>query len=112
MKRIVMWGLSVVLAMLFVLSGSSKLLMPALAHKNFAHWGYPAWFVTVIGVSELLGAVGLLVPKVARWATLGLSGIMIGALYTHLSHMEWIMAILPGVVLLILGAIYKLRTKP
>jgi uncharacterized membrane protein YphA (DoxX/SURF4 family) len=39
-------------------------------------------------VFELAGAVGLLIPKATRYAILGLTGIMFGAAYTHLTNHE------------------------
>lgn len=56
----------------------------------FAHWAYPAWFATLIGVLELTGAVGLLIPRTTRYAVLGLTVIMSGAAYTHLANHEGI----------------------
>ena len=38
---------------------------------------YPAALVTLTGFAELAGAVGLLVPGVARWAACGLIGLLV-----------------------------------
>jgi uncharacterized membrane protein YphA (DoxX/SURF4 family) len=75
----------------------------------FTHWGYPAWFATLIGVLELTGAVGLLIPRITRYAILGLTVIMLGAAYTHLANHEGIQVLRPVVFLAVLWAIWGLR---
>ncbi len=50
----------------------------------FENWGYPFWFLIVIGVAELGGAVLLLVPALAAYAAVGLTVVMVGSLATEL----------------------------
>ena len=50
----------------------------------FENWGYPFWFLVVIGVAELGGAVLLLVPRLAAYAAVGLIVVMVGGLATEL----------------------------
>ena len=50
----------------------------------FEKWGYPFWFLVVIGVVELGGAVLLLVPPLAAYAAIGLIVVMFGSLATEL----------------------------
>ncbi len=50
----------------------------------FENWGYPFWFVIVIGVAEIGGAVLLLVPPLAAYAAVGLIFVMVGSLATEL----------------------------
>jgi uncharacterized membrane protein YphA (DoxX/SURF4 family) len=84
-QKIAMWVVSALLAALFLFAGLPKLLMPA---KMLSQWVYAPWFLTVVGVCETLGAIGLLIPRVAALAAAGLSVIMIGAVYTLLNvHM-------------------------
>jgi putative oxidoreductase len=84
-QKIAMWVVSVLLAALFLFAGLPKLLMPA---KMLSQWVYAPWFLTVVGVCETLGAIGLLIPRLAALAAAGLCGIMIGAVYTLLNvHM-------------------------
>jgi uncharacterized membrane protein YphA (DoxX/SURF4 family) len=75
----------------------------------FTHWGYPAWFATLIGILELTGAVGLLIPRITRYAILGLTVIMFGAAYTHLANHEGIQVLRPVIFLAVLWAIWGLR---
>ena len=82
-QKITMWIISGLLAALFLFAGLSKLLMPG---KMLAQWVYAPWFLTFIGVCETLGAIGLLIRRVAALAAAGLCGIMIGAVYTLVAH--------------------------
>lgn len=56
--------------------------------RSFAHWGYPPGFVLVIGAAEALGALCLLVPRLASYAAAFLGVIMLSAAATHLVHHE------------------------
>jgi uncharacterized membrane protein YphA (DoxX/SURF4 family) len=89
------WFLQIPLALVFALSGLSKLLLP---HDRLA--GLFVWVsdfrlpaVRAIGALELLGAVGLVGPAatgILPWLTplaaVGLVGLMVGALATTLRH--------------------------
>ena len=77
----------------------------------FVHWGYPSWFATVIGVLELIGALGLLIPRTPRYAVLWLSMIMVGAAYTHLSNHEQIQVLRPLIFMGVLWTIWWLRSR-
>jgi putative oxidoreductase len=101
-KTIAMWIVSILLAAMFLLSGGFKLLKAEDARTAFVHYGYAPWFAIFIGVSEVLGAIGLLVPRLASLAAAGLSIIMIGAVYTHLTHQEASHAVVPIVLLALL----------
>ena len=49
----------------------------------FGGLGLPAVLGTVVGAAELLGGIGLLIPRTVRPAAIGLIIIMIGALVMH-----------------------------
>ena len=83
-KNIIAWIATVLMAILFLSSGMMKLVGGMEVAKQFAAWGYPSWFHTVIGVLEVAGAIGLFIPKLRALAIYGLIGIMVGAIYTHL----------------------------
>ncbi len=83
-KKIGLWVLSGLLAVLFLMAGGSKLAGAEQHVKGFAHWGYPDWFRLVVGSVEVVSAVLLLVPRVAFLGAAALSAVMVGATYTHL----------------------------
>ena len=108
-KTIVLWIVSVLLSAAFLLAGGPKLLFLDKVKPMFVQYGYPAWFAGLIGSCEVLGAIGLLIPRLAALAATGLSIIMIGATYTHVSHHEYTHAITPAVLLVLLIAVAYVR---
>ena len=102
MKEIVKTSLWVILAILFLVAGGSKLLNPDAHAEHFAHWGYPLWFLYVTGIIEVGSAIGLLIPAVRLLAVLMLSVTMVGASITHLRAGEMDAFPVPIVLLLLL----------
>jgi len=103
-----LWVLQVLLALLFVFSGVMKFLMPV--EQLTAQSDFSVGFLRFIGVCEVLGAIGLVVP----WATGILRGltplaaallviIMIGAVVTTLQTLGAATAVLPLVALLLVA---------
>ncbi len=109
-RTIVGWVLAILLAAAYAMSAIGKL--TGAATEMFAGWGYPAWFATLIGGIELVGAAGLLIPKTRRWAVLGLTVVMLGAAYTHLSNNEAVQVSRPLIFLVALWVTWWLRRAP
>lgn len=92
------WIVAGLLALANLVAGGMKVLRPKakLAESGMAYAGdFPAWSVKVIGILEVLGAIGLIlppltgiVPVLAAWAGVGLSLVQIGAIITHLIRKE------------------------
>ncbi len=84
-----LWIVQALLALLFLFAGGMKLVIPpdVLASMGSPNQiPLPGWFVRFVGVAEVLGALGLLLPGLLRvkpWLTplaaAGLVVIMIGA---------------------------------
>jgi putative oxidoreductase len=70
---------------------------------QFEEWGYVPSFAIAIGVLELVGAIGLLLPRCSAQAALGLIVIMFGAIGTHVLDGDYIAALLPTLMLALLG---------
>ena len=66
--------------------------------ERFGQWGYPANAAYVVGVLEILGGLGVLIPRWRRAASLTLGVLMTGALCTHLVHAEFPRVIPPLVL--------------
>jgi putative oxidoreductase len=112
-KTIVLWVLSCLLAALFLFAGGMKLLKADEIKPMFVQYGYAAWFATFIGVCEVLGGLGLLIPRLAGTAAACLSIIMVGAVYTVTSHHQYSQAIIPLVTLIALIFVsYSRLTTP
>lgn len=99
-KAIGLWVLTILLVLLFAQTGVGKFAIPAWADM-FARWGYSDTFRYLIGVLEILGAIGLLIPRTASYAATGLIGIMLGGIVTHVLHgeVQWASDLLFGVLL-------------
>ena len=82
-RNIIAWILQALLAAMFIYSGAHKLMDLAGTTSMFAGMGMPGWFAALIGGAELLGGIGLLVPRTVRPAALGLIIIMLGAVFMH-----------------------------
>ncbi len=106
-KTISSWVLVILLAAGYLIGAIGKL--TGAATQMFEGWGYAPWFATLIGVFEFSGAIGLLIPKLTRYAILGLSGIMIGASYTHIANAEGAQVLRPLIFLALLWTVWKLR---
>jgi uncharacterized membrane protein YphA (DoxX/SURF4 family) len=76
-------ALRVLLAIEFAGAGLMKLGGAESMVTLFADIGAGQWFRYVVGVLELAGAIGLLIPLVAGMAALGLAALMTGALMTR-----------------------------
>ena len=108
-RTITSWILAGLLCLGFLLAGVGKL--TGAATSMFEAWGYPAWFAILIGLLEVAGAVGLVVPKTTRLAVYGLTIIMLGAMYTHLTNEEAPEVVRPGIFLAVLWAVWWLRGR-
>src|SRR5882757_3666810 len=118
--KIASWIVQILLALVFIASGSMKLFAfdqfaasaPALADQR--------GLVTFIGIAELAGALGLILPALTNimpvlttWAAVGLATIMVLATGFHLMRGEFSHAIVT-VILLALAAfvIYARGFRP
>jgi hypothetical protein len=97
------------LAASFLLSGGAKIFGAAPMREGFAGWGYSQAFMRAVGVAEVAGAIGLLLPQTQRAAALGLSALMGGAVATHIANHEASKA-LPAVGMLVAAA--RLASPP
>lgn len=108
-KTISSWVLQVVLALLFLLASLGKITRNPQWIETFRLYGYSAGFCFLIGVLEALGALGLLIPRLSAYAATGLFGIMIGALYTYLTHQQATQVWRPLLFMVMLAIVIMLR---
>ena len=106
--NIALWIIQILLALLFLFAGGTKLIMPI---EELMKMGspnqvvLPGWFIKFIGLAEVLGALGLVLPGLLRrrqeltpLAALGLAIIMIGAVVVTIMGDGVAMAVTPLVV--------------
>jgi uncharacterized membrane protein YphA (DoxX/SURF4 family) len=78
-----LWVLQAALAFQFASGGFLKLTGASEMVDLFADIGAGQWLRYAVGVLEVAGAVGLLVPPLAGLAALGLAALMVGAAVTN-----------------------------
>lgn len=103
--NVALWIVQVLLALLFLWAGGIKLVMPIEEMMKQMPLPLPGWFLRFIGVAEVLGALGLILPGLLRirpgltpLAAAGLVIIMIGATVVTLMTGDVVMALIPLVV--------------
>jgi len=105
---------SVGLTVVFVLSSIPKLITLESVMGSFQAWGYPSWFMYVVGAIEFVGGIALLSTAAAPIAATALCGVMLGAVITHLLHGAFGLATIPAllfVALTYLGMIRALQKR-
>jgi putative oxidoreductase len=100
LPRAAVWAVAIFLAVAFVAFGISKLAGASAMRwtERFRHWGYPENAQYVVGVFEIVGGLGVLIPRWRRTASLTLGTLMIGALCTHVVNAEFPRVIPPLVL--------------
>lgn len=93
-----LWIVQGVLALIFTMSGAMKLFAYETLNRRMTadgRGGISRELATFIGITEIAGAVGLIVPMVTRiaplltpWATVGLATIMVLATGFHVQRRE------------------------
>ena len=115
--NIVLWIIQILLALLFLFAGGTKLLPITMPPPPPNMWIPPMWFLKFIGVCEVLGALGLVLPGLFRrnqyltvWAAIGLTIIMIGAVVVSVP-MGMAAGVLPLITLLLCAFVAYGRSK-
>ena len=100
---ILLWTIQVLLAALFLFAGGMKLVTPIAAMTQQV--ALPGPFLRFIGLAEVLGALGLILPGLFRirpaltpLAAGGLVIIMTGAVGVTMATMGAAQTVIPGVV--------------
>ncbi|MBN8590239.1 MAG: DoxX family protein [Anaerolineae bacterium] len=110
---VALWVIQVLLALVFVMAGVMKLTQPKEKIAAQMPWAndFSQNNIRLIGLVEVLGAIGLILPSLTRilpvltpLAALGLVVTMVGAILTHLRRKETPMIVV-NVVLLVLAAV-------
>jgi len=83
---VALWTATVIPALSLGLAGVAKLSTHGEWDRLFVSWGYPIWFMFLIGVVEVLGAAGLFVRRTAWLSAYLLAAVMLGAFATLASH--------------------------
>src|SRR5258708_36360827 len=85
-RSIVYWVSTALTAFIFLSGGVGELARPASRMQGMTHLGYPAYFVTLLGVWKILGGITVLAPRLPRlkeWAYAGMCFDLTGATASH-----------------------------
>ncbi len=119
--NILLWIVQVLLALLFIFTGAVKFVMPVAEMNRQAPVVLPGLFLHFIGLCEILGGLGLILPSLLRikpgltpLAAAGLAIITIGATVITISGGMGAMSAMPLVtaLLCIFVAYGRWRTAP
>ena len=107
--NITCWVLQVLSALAFLAAGGIKLSGAQAAVQIFARLG-GQWFRYLTGTLEVLGAVGLLVPRLTFYGAVLLATVMVGAIVTHLAFIGGNPT--PAIVLLLINGTVAYLRRP
>ena len=119
--RTTFWVLQILLAVVFGASGVLKLSAPIDELGKMLPWVHdaPELMVRFIGIAELIGAVGLILPAATRispiltpFASLSLTVVMTLAVLFHLTRKEFSAVPLPLVLGVLSGLVTWGRLQP
>jgi hypothetical protein len=114
---VLLWIIQGLLALIFLFAGGMKLILPIEAMTK--QMPLPGLFLRFIGVAEVLGALGLILPGLLRirpgltpLAAAGLAIITFGATVVTLKAGEGALALFPLVVALLSAFVAYSRWRP
>jgi hypothetical protein len=113
-RKVTYWVSTGLLAALCLFSGYAYLSGNAQAVEGFTHVGYPQQLRIILGIAKPLGAIALVVPRMAKlkeWAYAGLTFAWISATVAHYLAKDGPTAFAPLVLLLILVISYVARPE-
>lgn len=90
------------LTAVFLVAAGTKFAAMPFEVAGFARFGYPLWFMYVVGALQLLGAVLLWTRGCVAFGARLLAVLMVGAVGSHLNAGDPILMPVPAFVLLIL----------
>jgi uncharacterized membrane protein len=102
-KAIILWIVRIVVALIFLGAGTQKLSGAHTMVVMFTKIGAGQWLRYAVGVLEIAGAVGLLIPRLCGLAAVGLTLLLVGATITNVFIINY--NPLPPVLLLVLSAL-------
>lgn len=111
-EKITVYTMSVLLAAFFLIVGASKLSDPSGIADGLSRWSSAKLLYLLARTAEMAGAAMLLIPRWASLGAVGLAAMMAGIIVRHLTADQSPAAILPSVLVVLLGIIaYARRPK-
>ncbi|MBW2454393.1 MAG: DoxX family protein [Deltaproteobacteria bacterium] len=111
-RSVGLWAVTVVLAMIFVGVGVTKLAATDLFEAHFARWGLPLWLIWLSGAIEATGGLVVLVPSMATVGAGLLALSAAGAVVIHVTHGELLPSLFPALLATTASVVAYLRRAP
>ena len=108
MNKIVYWISTLWLSLGMLSTGIVQILHMKAETDFILALGYPAYFLTILGIWKILGVLVLLLPGfslIKEWAYAGFFFAMSGAIFSHIASGSSIGELAPSLLLLTLTAI-------
>lgn len=86
--KILYWTFTGIFAAFFIFSGFLYLSKNPTLMENFKNAGFPVFYIPMLGIAKLLGALGILnpwFPKLREWAYAGFTFTLVGAIWLHVA---------------------------
>lgn len=103
--KVIYWGSTIWLSLGMVSTGIVQFLKMKEEVAMMTVLGYPAYFLTMLGIWKILGVIAVLIPKfpvLKEWAYAGFFFAMSGAVFSHLASGSNVTELFGPVLLLIL----------
>jgi len=107
-NKIIYWIATIWLALGMVSTGIVQLIKMKEEVAMMTHLGYPAYFLTILGIWKLLGVVAVLIPKfplLKEWAYAGFFFAMSGAVFSHIASGDGAIELFGPMLLIILTVV-------
>ena len=107
-NKIIYWISTIWLALGMLSTGIVQLLNVKEDVDFIIRLGYPVYFLTILGIWKMLGAVTVLIPKfplLKEWAYAGFFFAMSGAVFSHIASGNSMNEIAPPLGLLVLTVV-------
>ncbi|WP_285008181.1 DoxX family protein [Pedobacter faecalis] len=87
--KIIYWVATLWLGLGMASTGIVQLIQMDEEVQKMSALGYPAYFLTIIGIWKILGTIAVILPKtplLKEWTYAGFFFLMTGAIFSHLAH--------------------------
>ena len=102
------WTTTILIALAFLSGGAAYLARADVPLRGMAELGYPAYFVTILGMWKVLGGLAILAPRLPRlkeWAYAGIAFDLTGAAFSHAAMGDPTAKVIVPLVLLVIAAV-------
>ena len=107
-NKILYWIATIWLSLGMLSTGIFQLLQLKEETEFIIKLGYPAYFLTILGISKIVGVVFILIPRaplLKEWTYAGFFFTMAGAVYSHIAMGSGIGQIAPPLLLIALTVV-------